>query len=184
MKSFYKSLILGMGGVLLLSGLAMAQTTRFNDGTCATLDTCGLSGGTNRLIEQSGSNFFFQEQVVIGGKLLNHTIVRGIPDGATGSSFSQETFTPGGAVQGATNTASTDALTFKQTLKAAGTVDSTDKMDNLGIINRTAEGMVNSTKIHINQSITDPTFGLNINLVTLTPNTGTATTGDFVTHIA
>jgi hypothetical protein len=115
--------------------------------------------------------------------LLNHTIVRGVPDGAGGSSFSQESFTPGGAVQGATNTASTDALTFKQSLKASGTVDSTVRMDNLNIINRTAEGMANSSEIHIEQSIIDPTFGLNKNLVRLTPNAATTTAGDFVTHI-
>lgn len=185
MKSFYRSMIFAIGVISLTSGWAFAQTStvNFNNGACATLDTCGIAGGTNRLIESSGSNFFFQEQVVLNGKLLNHTIVRGTPDGATGSSFTQESFTPGGAVQGATNTTSTDALTFKQTLKAAGTVDSTVRMDNLNIINRTAEGMANSSEIQISQSITDPTFGLNKNLVTLTPNTATTATGDFVTHI-
>lgn len=184
MKSFYRSMVLAMGVISLTSGLAFAQTStvNFNNGTCSTLDTCGIAGGTNRLIESSGSNFFFQEQVVLNGKLLNHTIVRGTPDGSTGSSFTQESFTPGGAVQGATNTASTDALTFKQTLKAAGTVDSTVQMDNLNIINRTAAGLVNG-EIHIEQSITDPTFGLNKNLVRLTPNTTTTATGDFNTHI-
>lgn len=178
-------MVLAIGVISLTSGLAFAQTStvNFNNGTCSTLDTCGITGGTNRLIESSGSNFFFQEQVILNGKLLNHTIVRGTPDGSTGSTFAQESFTPGGAVQGATNTASTDALTFKQTLKAAGTVDSTVRMDNLNIINRTAEGMANSSEIQISQSITDPTFGLNKNLVTLTPNTATTATGDFVTHI-
>src|SRR5581483_8912075 len=185
MKSFYRSMVLAIGVISLTSGLAFAQTTtvNFNNGTCTTLDTCGITGGTNRLIEQSGSNFFFQEQIVLNGKLLNHTIVRGTPDGTTGSSFSQESFTPGGAIQGATNTDSTNQLTFKQTLTAAGTVDSTVRMDNLNIINKTAEGMVNSPNIQISQSITDPTFGLNKNLVTLTPNTGTTVTGDFIAHI-
>jgi len=185
MKSFYRSMVLAVGVISLTSGLVFAQTStvNFNNGTCTTLDTCGITGGTNRLIEQSGSNFFFQEQIVLNGQLLNHTIVRGTPDGTTGSSFSQESFTPGGAVQGATNTDSTNQLTFKQTLTAAGTVDSTVRMDNLNIINKTAEGMVNSPNIQISQSITDPTFGLNKNLVTLTPNTGTTVTGDFIAHI-
>ena len=178
-------MVLAVGVISLTSGLVFAQTStvNFNNGTCTTLDTCGITGGTNRLIEQSGSNFFFQEQIVLNGQLLNHTIVRGTPDGTTGSSFSQESFTPGGAVQGATNTDSTNQLTFKQTLTAAGTVDSTVRMDNLNIINKTAEGMVNSPNIQISQSITDPTFGLNKNLVTLTPNTGTTVTGDFIAHI-
>ncbi len=183
MKSFSRMMVLAMGVTFLTSGLALAQTStvNFNNGTCTSVETCGVGGGTNQLIEQSGSNFFFQEQVVIGGKLLNHTIVRGAPDGATGSAFSQETFTPGGAVQSATNTDSIDQLTFKQSLKAAGTVDSTTRMDNLGII-AASEGL-SGKEIHITQSITDATFGLNKNIVDLKPNTATPATGDFLTHI-
>lgn len=189
MKSFYQSMVLAIGVLFLLSGLALAQTStvNFNNGSCTTVETCGLAGGTNRLIESSGDNFFFQEQIVLNGKMLNHTIVRGKPDGSTGAAFSQETFTPGGAIQGATNTASTDQLTFKQSLKAAdGSVDSLVRMDNLNIINKgTGVGQENmvGTEINITQSIVDSSQGLNKNLVTLTPNTATAATGDFNTHI-
>lgn len=185
MRSFYRSTVLAIGMMLVISGLAMAQTTTFKSG-CTTADACGIAGGTNRLIESSGDNFFFQEQVVIGGKLLNHMIVRGKPDGTAGSTFSQETFTPGGAIEGATNTASTDQLTFKQSLVAAGTVDSTVRMDNLNIINKgTGAGQENmvGTEINITQSIVDVSQGLNKNLVTLTPNVATTAPGDFNTHI-
>ena len=187
MKAFYRSMVLAVGIFFLLSGLALAQTStvNFNNGSCATVETCGITGGTNRLIEQSGSNFFFQEQVVIAGKLLNHTIVRGTPDGSAGSSFSQETFTPGGAVQGATNTTSIDQLSFKQSVKAGGTVDSLVRMDNLNIINRGTGGETDlvGTEINVRQSIIDTTFGLNKNLVELKPNISTPATGDFTTHI-
>ncbi len=178
-----------MAAVLLSAGFAMAQTSTVNfaNPTCNTAATCGLAGGTNRLTEVSGDNFFFQEAIVINGKQLNHTIVRSKPDPATGSVFQQETFTPGGAIQGATNTSSTDQLTFKQTMNATGgTVSVLTRMDNLNIINKgTGAGQENmvGTEINITQSITDVSQGLGTNIVTLTPNTTTPALGDFNTHI-
>jgi hypothetical protein len=189
MKPIYKKTVLAMAGVLLSAGFAMAQTTTVNfaNPTCNTAATCGLAGGTNRLTEVSGDNFFFQEAIVINGKQLNHTIVRSKPDPSTGSVFMQETFTPGGAIQGATNTASTDQLTFKQTMNATGgTVSSLTRMDNLNIINKgTGTGQENmvGTEMNITQSITDTSQGLNTNTVTITPNTSTTALGDFNTSI-
>ncbi|MBI3803168.1 MAG: hypothetical protein HY282_05335 [Nitrospirae bacterium] len=189
MKSIYKKTYLALAGVLLSAGFAMAQTTtvNFSSPTCTTAATCGLAGGTNQMIESSGDSFFFQEAVIINGKQLNHMIVRSKPDASTGSVFSQETFTPGGVVQGATNTISTDQLTFKQILNATGgTVNVTTRMDNLNIINKgTAAGQENmvGTEINITQSITDTVNGLTRNTVTITPNTTTAAAGDFNTHV-
>lgn len=189
MKSIYKKTYLAVAGVLLSAGFAMAQTTTVNfaSPTCNSAATCGLAGGTNRLTEVSGDNFFFQEQIVINGKLLNHMIVRGKPDPATGSVFQQESFTPGGAIQGATNTSSTDQLTFKQTMNATGgTVSVLTRMDNLNIINKgTGTGQENmvGTEMNITQSITDTAQGLNTNTVTITPNTTTPALGDFNTNI-
>lgn len=189
MKSIYKKTCLAMAGVLLSAGFAMAQTSTVNfaSPTCSTADTCGLAGGTNRLTESSGDSFFFQEQLVLNGKLMNHMIVRSKPDAATGSVFSQESFTPGGAIQGATNTSSTDQLTFKQILQATGgTVNITTRMDNLNIINKgTGAGQENmvGTEMNITQSITDASNGLTRDLVTITPNTTTAALGDFNTHV-
>ncbi|MDC4225638.1 MAG: hypothetical protein MPW15_15680 [Candidatus Manganitrophus sp.] len=101
-------------------------------------------------------------------------IVRSKPDPATGSVFNQESFTPGGAIQGATNTSSTDQLTFKQTMNATGgTVSVLTRMDNLNIINKgTGTGQENmvGTEMNITQSITDTAQGLNVNTVTITPN--------------
>ncbi|MFQ5587200.1 MAG: hypothetical protein ACE5F7_00030 [Nitrospiria bacterium] len=191
-----KNTILGLMtlGILFSAGMVEAQTTTsFNDGTCASQAACGLAGGTNRLFEAIGDNVFFQEQVTIGGQLLNHMIIRSKPDGSTGSEFIQETFTPGGAVTGATTTTSTNNITFKQSLKAAtdgGTattppvpsVDILVRMDNLNIINKGTgpgqEDMV-GTNINITQSITDPGQGLTRNDLTLTPDG----TGGFNTHI-
>lgn len=189
MRSIYKKTTLVMAGVLLSAGFAMAQTTTVNfaSPTCNTADTCGLAGGTNRLTEVSGDNFFFQEQVTLNGKLLNHMIVRSKPDSSTGSVFIQETFTPGGAIQGATNTISIDQLTFKQTMNATGgTVSVLTRMDNLNIINKgTGAGQENmvGTEMNITQSITDVAQGLNTNTVTITPNISTPALGDFNTNI-
>jgi hypothetical protein len=189
MKPIYKKTALALAGVLLSAGFAMAQTTTVNfaSPTCNTAATCGLAGGTNRLTEISGDNFFFQEAIVINGRQLNHTIVRSKPDAATGSVFMQETFTPGGAIQGATNTASTDQLTFKQTMNATGgTVSVLTRMDNLNIINKgTGAGQENmvGTEMNITQNITDPSQGLNTNTVTITPNATTPALGDFNTSI-
>ncbi|MDC4225637.1 MAG: hypothetical protein MPW15_15675 [Candidatus Manganitrophus sp.] len=63
MRSIYKKTSLAMAGVLLSAGFAMAQTTTVNfaSPTCNSAATCGLAGGTNRLTEVSGDNFFFQE---------------------------------------------------------------------------------------------------------------------------
>lgn len=188
MRSIYKKTYLALAGVLLSAGFAMAQTStvNFSSPTCTTADTCGIAGGTNRLTETSGTSFFFQEQVTIGGKLLNHMIVRSKPDPSTGSVFMQESFTPGGAIQGATNTSSIDQLTFKQTMTATGgTVSTTAKMDNLNIITRGTGGEPGlvGTEMNISQSITDTTNGLTRNIVTITPNTTTAALGDFNTHV-
>lgn len=194
MRSIYKITTLAIAGILLSAGLAMAQTNTVkffnpNLATCQALE-CGppgaLPGGTNRLTETSGSSFFLQEQVTIGGKLLNHTIVQSKPDPSTGSVFVQESFTPGGAIQGATNTSSIDQLTFKQTMTATGgTVTTTAMMDNLTIITRGPGGEPGlvGTEINIIQSITDTANGLTRNIVTITPNTATTATGDFNTHV-
>jgi len=189
MKSIYKKTTLAMAGVLLSAGFAMAQTTTVNfaSPTCNSAATCGLPNGTNRLTEVSGDNFFFQEAVVINGRQLNHTIVRSKADSGDGSIFVQETFTPGGAIQGSTNTASTDQLTFKQTMNATGgTVSMVTRMDNLNIINKgTGTGQENmvGTEMNITQSITDTAQGLNTNTVTITPNISTPALGDFNTNI-
>lgn len=189
MKSIYKKTYLALAGVLLSAGFAMAQTTTVNfaNPTCNTAATCGLAGGINRLTEVSGDSFFFQEAVVINGKQLNHTIVRSKPDAATGSVFMQESFTPGGAIQGATNTSSIDQLTFKQTMNATGgTVSVTTRMDNLNIINKgTAAGQENmvGTEMNVDQSIVDPSNGLQTNVVTIRPNATTPALGDFNTTI-
>lgn len=189
MRSIYKKTYLAMAGVLLSAGFAMAQTTTVNfaSPTCNTAATCGLAGGTNRLTEVSGDNFFFQEAIVINGRQLNHMIVRSKPDPADGSVFIQETFTPGGAIQGATNTSSIDQLTFKQTMNATGgTVSVLARMDNLNIINKgTGTGQENmvGTEMNITQSITDTAQGLNVNTVTITPNISTPALGDFNTSI-
>jgi|GEM_PF-4428226 len=189
MKSIYKKTYLAVAGVLLSAGFAMAQTSTVNFAppTCTTADTCGLSGGTNRLLESSGDSFFFQEQLTLNGKLINHMIVRSKPDATTGAVFQQESFTPGGAIQGATNTVSTNQLTFKQVLTAgAGNVNVTARMDNLGIINKgTGAGQENmvGTGMNIDQSMTDATNGLTRDIVTIRPNTSTTITGNFVTHV-
>ncbi len=173
-------------GVLLSAGMAEAQTTTFNDGTCNSQATCGVTGGTNRLFENTGDNVFFQEQVSIGGQLLNHMIIRSKPDGSAGSEFIQETFTPGGAVTGATTTTSTNNITFKQSLKAATdgagvpSVDVLVRMDNLNIIARTGtEADLVGTNINVTQNIVDASQGLVRNELTLTPDG----TGGFNTSI-
>lgn len=189
MRSIYKKTTLAIAGVLLSAGFAMAQTTTVNfaSPTCNTAATCGLPNGTNRLTEVSGDNFFFQEQVILNGKLLNHMIVRSKPDSSTDSVFIQETFTPGGAIQGSTNVSSIDQLTFKQTMNATGgTVSVLTRMDNLNIINKgTGTGQENmvGTEMNITQSITDAAQGLNTNTVTITPNISTPALGDFNTNI-
>lgn len=189
MRSIYKKTALAVAGVLLSAGFAMAQTTTVNfaSPTCNSADTCGLAGGTNRLTEVSGDNFFFQEAIIINGKEFNHMIVRSKPDAETGSVFMQETFTPGSAIQGSISTASTNQLTFKQTMEGTGgTVSVLTRMDNLNIINKgTGPGQENmvGTEINITQSITDTAQGLNTNTVTITPNTTTPALGDFNTSI-
>src|SRR5579871_3875189 len=106
MKSIYKKAYLAIAAVLLSGGVGMAQTStttvNFASPTCSSAATCGVGGGTNQLFEVSGSSVFFQEQVTINGQLLNHMIIRSAPDQSTGSVFTQESFTPGGAIQGAT----------------------------------------------------------------------------------
>lgn len=195
MRSIYKLTISSIAGILLSAGFAMAQTSTVNffnpnNFICQALE-CGppgaLPGGTNRLVETSGENYFLQESIVINGKQLNHTIVRSRPDPSNGSVFVQESFTPGGAIQGATNTSSIDQLTFKQTINAAGgTVNMITRMDNLNIINKgTGAGQENmvGTEMNITQSITDTAQGLNTNTVTITPNVSTPALGDFNTTI-
>lgn len=190
MRPIYK-LTTAIAGILLSAGFAMAQTATVNFSNsgnviCQAIG-CGLPNGTNRLIETSGDNFFFQEQVNINGRVLNHMIIRSKPDPSDGSIFIQETFTPGGAIQGATNTSSIDQLTFKQTLIAAGaTLNMLTRMDNLNIINKgTGAGQENmvGTEMNITQSITDTAQGLNTNTVTITPNVSTPALGDFNTTI-
>ncbi len=186
MKSKFKILGVLSLGILLSAGMVEAQTTSFNDGTCNSQATCGITGGTNRLFESVGDSTFFQEQVVIGTELLNHMIIRSKPDGSTGSEFIQETFTPGGAITGATTTTSTNNITFKQSLKAATdslgvpSVDVLVRMDNLNIIARTGtEADLVGTDINVTQSILDPSQGLDRNDLTLTPDG----TGGFTTSI-
>lgn len=196
MKLFTQGSLI-LAGILLSAGVSLAQTQtntfNFAPPNCADAGTCGVAGGTNRLIESVGTEFFFQEQVAIQEngteKLLNHMIIRSKPDGSNGSTFVQETFTPGGAIQGATNTTSTNQLTFKQTLKAAGdgagvpSVDVLVRMDNMNLINRTNEAGLVGTEINISQKIVDAAQGLVKNELTLTPNTATPAAGDFITKI-
>ncbi len=188
MKSIMNVLGIVSIGIMLSVGLGEAQTTSFNDGTCTTASTCGL-GGTNQLFDISGSDVFFQESVTIGGQVLNHMIIRSAPDSGAGSVFEQETFTPGGAVTGATTTTSTNALTFRQNLSMTG-VDVLVRMDNLNIIDRTGTGVGGTgtledaslvgTALNLNQSIVDTAQGLNVNTITLTPD---GTTNGFITSI-
>jgi len=185
-KLFGWSLILG----ILIAGTANAQT-KFDNGTCTTIATCGTPagggsvGGVGGQIQQSGDKFFFFEFVPINGQTFTHMIIRDKGDDA-GGTWQQETWTRGNgffAEQGGLGGAALGAqssigqLTMRQSIQVPGN-SSVTTIDNLNIIDRSAGDIV-GRGMNLRQSITDPLFGLVANEIVMTPDPSFVPSTDF-----
>lgn len=174
----------GVLAVLLLSaGFVQAQTFNFNTG-CTTAATCSIPGGTafpNSFESDANGKFFFGEQIMINGTPYMHMVIRDKADD-TGGVFALEQFSKGGGTNNtgffAQNTGSSiGQITFKEEIHS-GNFNQVSAMDNLNIINRSANN-ITGWLLNVSQSNIDLLHGMANDYIPLIPDPNQLPTTDY-----